>query len=190
MRRQDAAEREPNWDEDSPGRRAAVELARLGTVIGLVALLLAGWSVLGPLLGSSPPDDASAATTAPAPTTTVAPLWNPPTTAAPAVEPASSPPTGASSFTGDDIDLVSQEAFDAFEACKDFVSRDLKAPSSATWRNPMGDQVRYIHDIARTWTIVASVDAQNSYGAELRTNYTCTVSGANDSWQLENLSVS
>ena len=91
------------------------------------------------------------------------------------------------SCSGDSGDVPSQ-AFGAFDVCKQFVSDRLKAPNGATWRDPIGNQVVYSGSGDGPWTVNASVDSQNSFGADLRSTYTCTVtdeSGSN--WALDNL---
>lgn len=76
----------------------------------------------------------------------------------------------------------------AFEACKEFVSRDLKSPGSATFRNPREDDGEVlIESEGDVYTIVSTVDAENSFGAEVRARFMCEVRDADDSWQLVNL---
>lgn len=72
--------------------------------------------------------------------------------------------------------------------CKRFVRERLKAPSTATWRNPLGDQVTYTGSTGGPVTVSASVDSENSFGAKLRSTYVCTVRPVGDStWRLESL---
>jgi hypothetical protein len=72
----------------------------------------------------------------------------------------------------------------AFDVCQQAVKPQLKAPGSATFRDPLannGDTT--ITHIGNVYTVVSSVDAENSFGAKLRTGFTCTatyVSG--DQW--------
>lgn len=81
------------------------------------------------------------------------------------------------------------QRFSAFEACKDLVSDRLKAPGSATFRNFFQDdgEVVVTDDGGGEFTVVSSVDAENSFGAELRTNFVCTVADAGDRWRLVDL---
>lgn len=65
--------------------------------------------------------------------------------------------------------------FEAFEACKEFVRTRLKAPTTATWRDPTGNQVTYTGLNDGPYIVRASVDAENSFGVPLRQNYECTV---------------
>jgi hypothetical protein len=56
------------------------------------------------------------------------------------------------------------------DACQSSVESRLKAPSSADF----GGQIA-TDDGGGSWTVEGSVDAQNSFGAMMRTDYTCTV---------------
>lgn len=70
-------------------------------------------------------------------------------------------------------------------ACETFIERSLKAPSTAKFE-PYNQQVI-------TWTLeeytVNSiyVDAENSFGANIRTRFKCTVQHAGDNWKLVDL---
>jgi hypothetical protein len=61
---------------------------------------------------------------------------------------------------------------EAIAACEHFVSEDLKAPSSADFPLYRDDRVT---NIGKVYTVSGYVDAENSFGAKLRLNYTCTV---------------
>lgn len=66
----------------------------------------------------------------------------------------------------------------AYQASQDFVSRHLKAPSSADFPYYQTSFVKKIKDDPKgrpIYRIDAFVDAQNSFGAKIRTNYTCEV---------------
>lgn len=65
-------------------------------------------------------------------------------------------------------------------ACERWVATALKAPSTASYgRNPsvvgLGDQ---------TWKVHGYVDSENSFGAKIRTGYTCTGQLIGDGWHL------
>jgi hypothetical protein len=60
----------------------------------------------------------------------------------------------------------------AIEACHHFVGDDLKAPSTAHYSPDSEDQV---FNAGTHYTVSGYVDAENSFGAKLRLNYTCTV---------------
>lgn len=78
----------------------------------------------------------------------------------------------------------------AFEVCKGFVRDRLKSPSSATWRDPFGDQVSFSGSGEGPYTVAASVDSQNGFGAKLRSSYVCTVTNTyGDRWHLVDLTV-
>jgi hypothetical protein len=96
-------------------------------------------------------------------------------------------PSYSTSFAGDS-GKVPSKALAAFDVCKQFVRDQLKAPSGATWRNPLGNQVTYSGSGSGPWTVTASVDAQNSFGAKIRMDYICTVTNTSgDSWHLDSL---
>jgi hypothetical protein len=96
----------------------------------------------------------------------------------------------SSSVTGDGGQEVSLTRAGAFDVCKQFVGDRLKAPSTATWRDPYGDQVSYSGDGDAPITVSASVDSENSFGASLRSTYECTVVHTNgDNWRFVNLDI-
>jgi len=57
--------------------------------------------------------------------------------------------------------------------CEDFIKKDLKSPSTATFAS-MRDVV-ISKDSREVYTVRTYVDSQNSYGAMIRTNCTCRV---------------
>jgi len=73
------------------------------------------------------------------------------------------------------------DGFDAQVACKSFVEDRLKSPSSADFSN-----VTHSGDSPR-WTVTGSVDAENSFGASLRSDWTCTVRLDGGDFVLESL---
>lgn len=77
---------------------------------------------------------------------------------------------------GDPVD-----GYDAQVACKTFVERQLKAPSTAKFSglSHSGSGPR--------WTVTGAVDAENSFGATVRSNWTCTVRISGDEFKLESL---
>ena len=73
---------------------------------------------------------------------------------------------------------------DAANACeKTFIADRLKAPSTAKYTN-----VR-TSESGGTYTVMGYVDAQNSFGAQIRSNFTCIVHSSGDQWVLDNASV-
>ena len=74
----------------------------------------------------------------------------------------------------------------AFEMCKDSVKNKLKAPSTATFRNfYQKDGEVVVSGSAGSYRIVSTVDAQNSFGAKIRSSFSCLASykGA-DRWSV------
>ena len=65
----------------------------------------------------------------------------------------------------------------AASVCQDAVRAGLKAPASAEFQAPRDARYSY-PDTDGSFTITSHVDAQNSFGAKLRTPYTCTVAPA------------
>ena len=95
--------------------------------------------------------------------------------------------TSVKSDNGQDVSLARASAFGV---CEKFVKQRLKAPGTATFRDPYGDQVTYSGDDKGPITVDASVDSENSFGAKLRLPYSCTVTNASgDTWTLDNLNI-
>lgn len=67
---------------------------------------------------------------------------------------------------------------DAALICKQIVEDRLKAPSTADFSD-----IRYAGESPR-WTVTGTVDAENSFGAKLRMNWTCVVR-LDGGWKLE-----
>lgn len=80
--------------------------------------------------------------------------------------------------------------YEAFHACETFVKHRLKAPTTARFRNPVEDDgdVGWVLNDA-TWTITSTVDSENSFGASLRSTFTCTITDAGDHWHLDHLTL-
>jgi hypothetical protein len=75
----------------------------------------------------------------------------------------------------------------AYDMCKDFVRTRLKAPATARfpdyWRG--GEVV--VGGAGPSYTVRAHVDSENSFGALLRTRFTCDVMQDGDKWTLNSL---
>lgn len=74
---------------------------------------------------------------------------------------------------------------DAKRVCTDdFVPKRLKAPSTAkfTGVSVSGD--------GTTYTVTGQVDSQNTFGAQVRASFTCTVRSSGDQWVLDSAQVS
>lgn len=75
--------------------------------------------------------------------------------------------------------------FTAHHYCQEFVTRRLRAPSTAkfsSYRNTVVSKSGY-----NSWTVRGYVDAQNAFGAQIRQQYTCDISISGSSAKLENL---
>jgi hypothetical protein len=69
--------------------------------------------------------------------------------------------------------------------CENFVEEQLKAPSSADFSGVFDTTVT---GSGNDYTVVGYVDAQNSFGAVLRSNYTCEIrDSGDDKWTLVSL---
>lgn len=82
---------------------------------------------------------------------------------------------GSSSSSGDG------DRASARSVCYDFVRDRLKAPATAQFSETE------IESSGNQWTVSGSVDAQNSFGALIRNNYTCVTTVQSGQWQLESL---
>jgi hypothetical protein len=75
-------------------------------------------------------------------------------------------------------DAPADQSYSATVACEGFVKDRLKAPSTAKFSaesaTDNGD---------KTWTVTGSVDAQNSFGAALRSSFTCMLRDAGTTWR-------
>ena len=76
----------------------------------------------------------------------------------------------------------------AYIQCEDAVRESLKAPSSAEFSGFFGSEVIVQGD--RRYAIIGWVDAENSFGAKIRTKYICkTRDEGNGRWSFEPLMV-
>lgn len=74
---------------------------------------------------------------------------------------------------------------DASGMCRHFVEQSLKAPKTADFPGYSADSVTHSGNI---FTVRSYVDAENSFGAMIRTKYICEVTYiGNDKWQLTDL---
>lgn len=78
------------------------------------------------------------------------------------------------------------DAISAYYMSHQFMEKQLKAPSTAKY--PRYDE-NFVKDLGDgRYTVDAYVDAENSFGAMIRTNYTCTLKYAgDDKWTLEEI---
>lgn len=76
---------------------------------------------------------------------------------------------------------------EAYVMCQQFVEDRLKAPATAGF--PLSSEAT-ITGGPSTWTVRSHVDAENSFGAQVRTQFTCRVSyQGNDRWLLDDLTM-
>ena len=75
----------------------------------------------------------------------------------------------------------------AYNIAQQFVAQQLKAPSTAEF--PSVRDVTIVTAGRCGFTISGYVDAQNSFGATLRTRYTATVSREGDRWRLDGMRI-
>lgn len=77
----------------------------------------------------------------------------------------------------------------AFTVCQQYVQQSLKAPGSAKWPGGYSDYTQHLG--GGRYRVTAWVDAQNTFGALVRTNFKCEVRWqSDDRWYLENLALS
>lgn len=63
----------------------------------------------------------------------------------------------------------------AYGACRDYVKDQLVSPSSASFPSLYSSEVTVTDNGSGRWTVSGPVDADNSFGASLRSSFTCTV---------------
>jgi hypothetical protein len=93
-----------------------------------------------------------------------------------------------SCFGGDDSSSsYSSQDLLAFNYSEEFVKERLKSPSTASF--PRSSEKRdYITKLGENkYLIEAWVDSQNSFGAMIRSNYSCTITFVDDKVRCENL---
>jgi hypothetical protein len=66
------------------------------------------------------------------------------------------------------------DQFNAYVDCQSFVKQNLKAPSTAEF--PSISEATIVHTQSNQWSVSSYVDAQNSFGAPLRSTFDCQVS--------------
>jgi hypothetical protein len=74
----------------------------------------------------------------------------------------------------------------AWYMCQKFIGDSLKAPSTAKYQNYVTSGV--VNDLGgNVYDMVMWVDAQNSFGAQIRSNFYCKVQDISDNWKLLDL---
>lgn len=80
---------------------------------------------------------------------------------------------------------IALEAREAWEISQQFVRDNLKAPSTAKFAPYSVDNI--VRDGKGGYRVDSYVDSENSFGAHIRTNYTCIVKKSGETWALEHL---
>jgi len=95
-------------------------------------------------------------------------------------------------ITGGDSDSNAEDRrFAAYDTCQQFVERRLKAPGTASFPNYFEDDGEVVVTGGPIrFTVVAHVDSENSFGASLRTRFSCVVTTSDgDTYQLVSLNL-
>ncbi len=71
----------------------------------------------------------------------------------------------------------------ATAGCEELVKDRLKAPSTAEFSGESAD------GSAGSYTVTGDVDSQNSFGAMLRSHFTCTVHSSGNEWKLDDMEI-
>lgn len=71
---------------------------------------------------------------------------------------------------------------DAWYACRELIGKNLKAPTTAKYESYDSSQVA---DLGKgEWLVIMDVDSQNSFGAMIRSTFTCKVRDEGSTWRL------
>lgn len=82
------------------------------------------------------------------------------------------------------------DSVEAYFMAQEFVKKHLKAPATADFPSYSNQDINISRRNDTTFLISGFVDAQNSFGANLRTNYKCEIMYVgNDLWQLVNINI-
>lgn len=73
---------------------------------------------------------------------------------------------------------------DARQVCHGFIKDRLQAPSTADFEERSAATITVS---GQDYTVRGTVDAENGFGANLRSNYTCTVRASGDRWLLQSI---
>lgn len=77
---------------------------------------------------------------------------------------------------------VSKLDVDAYVMSEEFIKEKLKAPATADFPGGSDGRVKYLGD--STYLVTSYVDAQNSFGANIRSNYTAKIKYVGeDKWE-------
>ena len=77
--------------------------------------------------------------------------------------------------------------YEAYSYAKDFITPKLKSPSSASFAS-YGEQSNHVTYMGNNeYRINSYVDSQNSFGATIRTKFSCDIKVVGDKVQMHNL---
>lgn len=82
---------------------------------------------------------------------------------------------------------ATNDSLTAFSGCESYITAALKAPSSAKFGSIVDSSV--VSEGAGAWAVSGYVDAQNSFGANLRSRYTCRVNVSGSRTTLTGLTI-
>lgn len=85
---------------------------------------------------------------------------------------------------GDDEPSAEDLTFDARRVCHGFIDDRLRSPGSSDFEETSEMDVT---QSGATYVVRGKVDAQNGFGATVRSNYTCTVRSVGSQWRLESI---
>lgn len=92
----------------------------------------------------------------------------------------------------DDESSIDDLRFGAFDVCTQFVKDRLKAPGTASFRNYFEEdgEVQVTGTGEGPYTVRSSVDSENGFGANIRTDFVCKVTHTGDgNWRLVDITV-
>jgi len=75
----------------------------------------------------------------------------------------------------------------AYAACERAVETELVSPGSAEFSGATGSEIEEVSE--GLYAIRGYVDSENSFGASLRTDFTCRVAEDGDDWDLRRINV-
>lgn len=81
-------------------------------------------------------------------------------------------------------------AHDAWAACQKWVAGELKAPSTAAFASYGESRVQATGTTAVLYRVGSYVDAENGFGAHIRTHYVCSIQWTGTEWNYLSLDMS
>ena len=82
-----------------------------------------------------------------------------------------------------------RDQVDAWVDCRSFVEKGLKAPSTAQFPLSSDPGVTIVHLSNGRWSVLGFVDAQNSFGAQIREDFGCQISYSGDNVTVHQLRI-